>query len=144
LDLFLWHETNRCADEYGGATLAERTQYPVEIVSAIREATGPDFIISVKFSQWKEIDYSARFAETPDELSGFVHRMDEVGADLFHVSTRRFDAVAWPELDAERSLAGWVKTMTDRPVVAVGSVGLTKDMPSDIFDDNDPDFAGGE
>ncbi|XPP27122.1 MAG: 12-oxophytodienoate reductase [Leucobacter sp.] len=138
LDLFFWHETNRRTDEYGGATLADRARFPAEIVAAIREAAGPEFIISVRFSQWKEVDYLARIAQHPDELRPFLARLEEAGADLFHVSTRRFDTPAWPELDPERSLAAWVKTMTDRPVIAVGSVGLSKDMARDIFDDEAP------
>jgi 2,4-dienoyl-CoA reductase-like NADH-dependent reductase (Old Yellow Enzyme family) len=140
LDLFLWHETNRRDDEYGGATLAERSAYPAEIVSAIRAATGPDFVISCRFSQWKEVDYGARIAEHPDDLAPFLARMRDAGVDMFHVSTRRFDTVAWPELDTRRSLASWVKTMTDRPVVAIGSVGLTTDLARDIFDNEDPEL----
>ena len=139
LDQFLWHETNRRTDEYGGATLAERTAYPAEIVAAIREATGPDFVISFRFSQWKEVDYTARIARHPDELAPFLERIEHAGADLFNVSTRRFDAAAWPELDSERSLAGWVKRMTDVPVLAIGSVGLSTDMPHDLFDGQEPE-----
>ncbi|MEU2002607.1 12-oxophytodienoate reductase [Rhodococcus sp. NPDC019627] len=138
LDLFLWHETNRRKDEYGGDTLVDRAAYPAEIISAIRAATGPDFIISVRFSQWKEVDYGARIAQSPDDLEPFLVRMQESGADLFHVSTRRFDAIAWPELDSRRSLAAWVKTMTDRPVISIGSVGLSTDLASDVFDNQDP------
>lgn len=140
LDLFLWHETNRRDDEYGGATLAERAAYPAEIVSAIRAATGPDFVISCRFSQWKEVDYGARIAEHPDDLGPFLARMRDAGVDMFHVSTRRFDTAAWSELDSRRSLASWVKTMTDRPVVAIGSVGLTTDLARDIFDNEDPEL----
>ncbi|MDV6286041.1 12-oxophytodienoate reductase [Rhodococcus jostii] len=138
LDLFLWHETNRRTDEYGGETLADRAAYPAEIVSAIRAATGPQFIISVRFSQWKEVDYGAKIAAHPDELGPFLERLQQAGADVFHVSARRFDAVAWPELDSRRSVASWVKTMTDRPVMTIGSVGLSTDLASDVFDNQDP------
>lgn len=140
LDLFLWHETNRRNDEYGGATLVDRASYPAEIVSAIRAATGPDFVISFRISQWKEVDYGARIAQHPDDLGPFLDRMQDAGVDMLHVSTRRFDTAAWPELDSRRSLASWVKSMTDRPVVAIGSVGLTTDLASDMFDDMEPDL----
>ncbi|WP_375383907.1 hypothetical protein [uncultured Microbacterium sp.] len=137
LDLFLWHETNTRTDEYGGSTLAQRAAYPAEIVAAIREATGPDFIISFRFSQWKEIDYTARIAEHPDDLAPFLARMENAGVDLFHVSTRRFDAAAFPEVDPRRSLASWVKGMTEVPVIAIGSVGLTTDWASDLLDNQE-------
>lgn len=138
LDLFFWHETNKRKDEYGGDSLVDRASYPVEIISAIRAATGPGFIISVRFSQWKEVDYGARIAQTPDELAPLIARLEQAGADVFHVSTRRFDAVAWPDIDPYRSLASWVKTMTNRPVIAIGSVGLSTDLASDVFDNQDP------
>jgi 2,4-dienoyl-CoA reductase-like NADH-dependent reductase (Old Yellow Enzyme family) len=139
LDTFLWHETNLRTDEYGGSTLAERATFPAEIVQAIREATGPDFIISFRFSQWKEVDYTATIARDPDELGPFLERIAGAGADLFNVSTRRFDAAAWPDLDARRSLASWVKSMTAVPVMAIGSVGLSTDMPHDLFDGDEPE-----
>lgn len=140
LDLFLWHETNLRDDDYGGATLVERARFPAEIITAIRAATGPDFIISFRFSQWKEVDYGARIADHPDQLRPFIKLIEDAGVDLFHVSTRRFDKPEWPELDAERSLAAWVKSMTTKPVIAIGSVGLTTDLAADIFDDEDPEL----
>jgi 2,4-dienoyl-CoA reductase-like NADH-dependent reductase (Old Yellow Enzyme family) len=138
LDLFLWHETNKRMDDYGGTTLTERAAYPAEIVAAIREATGPDFVISFRFSQWKEVDYAAKIARHPDELGPFLERIERAGANLFNVSTRRFDAPAWPELDPRRSLASWVKGMTRVPVVAIGSVGLSTDWARDMLDDQEP------
>ncbi|MET0781730.1 MAG: hypothetical protein ABWY26_00270 [Microbacterium sp.] len=139
LDQFLWHETNRRTDEYGGATLVERAAYPADIVAAIRAATGPEFVISFRFSQWKEVDYTARIAAHPDELAPFVERIERAGANMFNVSTRRFDTPAWPELHGGRSLAAWVKGMTDVPVLAIGSVGLSTDMPHDLFDNQEPE-----
>lgn len=144
LDLFLWHETNVRDDEYGGNTLVERARFPAEIVFAIRAATGPDFIISLRFSQWKEVDYGAKIANSPDDLRPFIALMEQSGVDLFHVSTRRFDKAEWPDLDPRRSLASWVKSMTSKPVIAIGSVGLTTDLAQDIFDDKDPELQVGK
>jgi 2,4-dienoyl-CoA reductase-like NADH-dependent reductase (Old Yellow Enzyme family) len=138
LDLFLWHESNIRTDEYGGDTLAERAAYPAEIIAAIRAATGPDFIVSVRFSQWKEVDYGAKIAQHPDDFGPFLERMEQAGANVFHISARRFDAPGWPELDPRKSVAAWVKTMTDLPVMTIGSVGLSTDLASDVFDDKDP------
>jgi 2,4-dienoyl-CoA reductase-like NADH-dependent reductase (Old Yellow Enzyme family) len=140
LDQFLWHETNLRTDEYGGATLAERAAYPAEIVRAIRAATGPDFIISLRFSQWKEVDYTARIAHSPDELGPFLERLEAAGVNVFNVSARRFDSAAWPELGSDRSLASWAKGMTSVPIIAVGSVGLSTDMPHDLFDNEESEL----
>ena len=48
------------------------------------------------------------------------------GTDMFHVSTRRFWTPEWEGSDL--GLAGWVKSFTDAPVIAVGSVGLDIDV----------------
>ncbi len=63
-------ETNRREDEYGGPTLAERARYSAEIVADIRKATGDRFVISYRFSQFKEVDYGATVASGPDDLRG--------------------------------------------------------------------------
>jgi 2,4-dienoyl-CoA reductase-like NADH-dependent reductase (Old Yellow Enzyme family) len=126
LDQFLWPETNQRTDRYGGPTLADRAAFPAEVVAAIRAATGPDFPISIRLSQWKEADYDAKIAETSDELGQLVSILRLAGADLFHVSTRRFWTPEWDGSDL--GLAGWVKSLTDAPVIAVGSVGLDVDV----------------
>ena len=41
---------------------------PGGYVAAIRAAVGPGFPISLRFSQFKEVDYGARIADTPAEL----------------------------------------------------------------------------
>ena len=92
----------------------------------MREATGPDFTISVRISQWKELDYEAKIAATPGELGQLVSILRSAGADLFHVSTRRFWTPEWEGSDL--GLAGWVKSFADAPVIAVGSVGLDVDV----------------
>lgn len=133
LDQFLWKETNLRTDQYGGPTIADRARFPAEVVRAIREATGNDFIISVRFSQWKEVDYEARIVDTPDELEQMLRVLRNAGADLFHASTRRFNKPEWPGSD--RTLAGWAKSLTDAPVITVGSVGVTLDVMDTIYTD---------
>lgn len=133
LDQFLWSETNLRTDEYGGVTLAERARFPAEIVRAIRQTAGKDFLISVRFSQWKEVDYAARIVSSPQELAPFLEVLRDAGADMFHASTRRFYEPAGPGSD--QTFAGWVKSQTDAPVVTVGSVGLSVDVMDTIYTD---------
>jgi 2,4-dienoyl-CoA reductase-like NADH-dependent reductase (Old Yellow Enzyme family) len=106
--------------------VAGRAAFPAEVIAAVRAATGQDFVISVRISQWKEADYGARIATEPAELGELVSILQAAGADLFHVSTRRFWTPEWPASDL--GLAGWVKSFTDAPVIAVGSVGLDMDV----------------
>ncbi|SRR5579885_1695399 len=131
LDQFLWAETNRRRDGYGGDDIRARVRFPAEIVQAIRQAVGPEFPISFRFSQWKEVDYKARIASTPEDLKTMLTILRAAGVDVFHASARYFWAPEWPESDL--GIAGWTKSMTDAPVIAVGSVGLDTDVMDNFF-----------
>lgn len=139
MDQFLWAGTNQRQDDYGGATLAQRARYPARIVAAIRAAVGPDFPISIRFSQFKEVDYGARIADTPEELRDMVHLLRGAGVDLFNVSSRRFSKPEWPDSEHPAwSIAEWTKSFTDAPVMTCGSVGLDVEMFANLFDDQEP------
>ena len=93
---------------------------------AVREATSPGFPILLRFSQWKQQDFEARLAQTPDELEQFLAPLVDAGVDCFHCSTRRYWEPEWPEIDGDEglNLAGWTKKLTGKPTVTVGSIGL--------------------
>ena len=118
---FLSRQHNDRTDEYGG-DLPARTKFAVEIIQAIRQRVGADFPIIFRFSQWKQQDYSARLAETPEALKAFLMPLVAAGVDIFHCSTRRF----WEKefSGSDLNLAGWTKELTGKPVITVGSVGL--------------------
>lgn len=121
IDQFLWDRTNRRTDEYGG-DLLRRTRFATEVVRACRAAVSPGFPIVFRFSQWKITDFDAKLATTPEQLDELVGALVEAGVDMFHCSTRRF----WlPEFDSSAlTLAGWVRKLSGRPTIGVGSVGL--------------------
>ncbi|MEM8659668.1 MAG: NADH:flavin oxidoreductase [Pseudomonadota bacterium] len=125
IDQFFWAGTNVREDEYGGS-LESRGRMAEETILACREAVGPDFPISLRFSQWKQQDYSARLATSPEELKRFLDPLSAAGVDVFHCSTRRF----WePEFEgSELNLAGWTKKLTGKPTISVGSVGMSEDF----------------
>ncbi|MCC7462274.1 MAG: 12-oxophytodienoate reductase [Gammaproteobacteria bacterium] len=126
LDQFLWAATNQRTDGYGGPDPAARARLPAEIVAAIRAACGPRFLISLRFSQWKENAYDARVAANPEELATLTRILREAGTDLFHASTRRFWTPEWDGSDL--GLAGWTRRLGGLPTIAVGSVGLDRDV----------------
>jgi len=138
MDQFLWTETNRREDGYGGAAVADRARFPLEVVAAIRAAVGPGFPISLRFSQFKEADYGARVFATPAELAEFAALAKAAGVDLLNVSSRRFAKPEWPDLHESRGIAGWTRKVGGLPVITTGSVGLDKDMFLDLFDGADP------
>ncbi len=125
IDQFFWPALNRRTDEYGG-DLAGRTRFAVEIVEAIRREVGRDFPLVFRVSQWKQQDYDAELAHSPEELGAFLKLLADAGVDAFHCSQRRH----W-EAEFEGSplnLAGWAKKLTGKPSITVGSVGLRKEM----------------
>ncbi|MEC7763422.1 MAG: 12-oxophytodienoate reductase [Pseudomonadota bacterium] len=126
-DQFFWPGTNDRTDGYNGDLLA-RTRFAREMLQAARAEVGPDFALSLRVSQWKQLDYTAQNATTPAELADWLGPLAEAGADFFHVSTRRFWEPAF-EGD-ERTLARLVREVTGRPTIAVGSVTLSNDLKS--------------
>lgn len=125
-DQFLWQPTNSRKDRYGGATIAERNRFGLEVVKAIRATVGGDFAIIMRVSQWKAQDFHARIAATPAELEQWLVPLAEAGVDIFHCSQRRFWESEFP--GSNLNLAGWAKKVTGKATVTVGSVGLNGDF----------------
>ncbi len=123
-DQFLWSGTNQRHDGYGGS-LAARVRFVAELIAACRRECS-DRVLSLRISQWKQLDYSAQIAATPDELAAIVQPLADAGVDLFHCSTRRYWDPAFAGSDL--SFAGWVRKLTGRPTIAVGSVTLGTDL----------------
>lgn len=125
IDQFFWEVTNTRTDGYGGS-LPQRTRFAQEIIRAVRKEIGPDFPLVLRFSQWKQGDYTHKMAKTPDELAAFLEPLTDAGVDYFHCSTRRFSD---PEFQRSvLNLAGWTKKITGKPTITVGSVGLDNDF----------------
>lgn len=125
VDQFLWEGSNQRSDAYGG-DLESRNLFPVELVSAVRAAVGPTVPISFRFSQWKQQDYSARLAQSPEELEKVLLPLANAGVDIFHASTRRFWEPEFPGSDL--NLAGWARKITGKTAISVGSVCLDTDF----------------
>lgn len=125
IDQFFWEGTNERTDAFGGS-LGKRTNFAAEIVKAVRAAVGPDFPVLLRFSQWKQQDFTVKLAHNPAELERFLAPLSAAGVDMFHCSTRRF----WePEFEgSDMNLAGWTKKISGKPSMTVGSVGLDEDF----------------
>jgi 2,4-dienoyl-CoA reductase-like NADH-dependent reductase (Old Yellow Enzyme family) len=121
IDNFLWDETNFRTDAWGGDR-KRRSRFAVEVVRAIRAAVGPQLPISLRFSQWKQQDFRARLANTPQELEEVLGPIADAGVDLFEASTRYFGRAEFE--GSEMNLAGWARRVTGKLSMAVGGVGL--------------------
>jgi 2,4-dienoyl-CoA reductase-like NADH-dependent reductase (Old Yellow Enzyme family) len=138
IDNFFWEGTNQRDDKYGGS-LENRTRFAVEIMQAIRGEVGDDFPVILRFSQWKQQDFDSKLAQTAEELEQFLSPLSDAGVDIFHCSTRRF----WePEFEGSSlNLAGWVKKITGKPTISVGSVGLSEEFVA-TYSDGSAEVAG--
>jgi 2,4-dienoyl-CoA reductase-like NADH-dependent reductase (Old Yellow Enzyme family) len=126
IDQFFWDGTNERDDAFGGPAIPQRARFAAEIIKAVRAAVGPDFPVIIRLSQWKQQDFAARIAQTPDEMAAWLRPLVDAGADMLHCSQRRF----WePEFDgSDLNFAGWAKKLTGVPSITVGSVGLSGDF----------------
>ncbi|MEO1234928.1 MAG: NADH:flavin oxidoreductase [Myxococcota bacterium] len=130
IDQFFWSTMNQRSDRWGGPGAVDRTAFAAEVVRLTRAAVGEQVPISFRWSQWKQQDFTARLAASPEALETFLAPIVEAGVDLIHASTRRFWVPEFPEVDGEDglNLAGWCKKLMGTPVITVGSVGLSSDF----------------
>jgi len=146
LDSFLSNATNLRKDDYGGS-LANRMRFPLRVVRAVRSAVGDDYPIIYRFSQWRIDDFNDVKFANPDELGVWVNGLKDAGVDVLHVSTRSAVAAGFPEVDGERTLAGWARKLSGLPVIAVGKISVTLTMDEafgereDAVSDPTPAFA---
>jgi 2,4-dienoyl-CoA reductase-like NADH-dependent reductase (Old Yellow Enzyme family) len=129
IDQFLWSETNKREDHYGGSPRA-RARFACEVVAECRRRVGPDQPIVMRISKFKTIDYKARIGATPAELEQLLTPLVDAGVDLFDCSQRRFWEPAYEESDL--NFAGWVKKVTGAPTMTIGSIGLDCDMAQSL------------
>lgn len=104
-----------------------RGRYVADLVRSMRDAVGPAFPIALRFSQWSLSDYQARYMHSPEELACVLLPLREAGVDIFHASVgfRSFWLEEFPP--SPLTLAGWTRTITERPVITVGGIGLHAD-----------------
>jgi 2,4-dienoyl-CoA reductase-like NADH-dependent reductase (Old Yellow Enzyme family) len=121
----LWGGTNIREDIYGGS-IEKRSQFVTDIIRAVRDNVSDKFIVGLRFSQWKQHDFEAKLAATPDDLKKILLPPVAAGLDYLHSSMRRF----WESefKDSEENLAFWTKKISNIPTIGVGSVGLDSDF----------------
>lgn len=125
IDTFFWAETNRRTDRWGG-DIAGRARFGAEVVRAIRAEVGASLPIFFRFSQWKQQDFRARLATTPEELEQLLGPLADAGVDVFDGSVRYFDRAEFP--GSPLNLSGWARKLTGRLAMTVGGIGLDRGM----------------
>jgi NADPH2 dehydrogenase len=80
---------NKREDDYGGS-LVKRTRFATEIISKIRQAVGPNFLISCRLGcDEPDIESSIQIAQV----------LEKAGVDLLHISTGMINFIAGEVVD---------------------------------------------
>jgi len=125
VDAFLWEETNFRSDRFGGDAIA-RTTFAVDVIRAVRRSIDESMPLSFRWSEGKLQDLDAALVSTPAELEALLAPLADAGVDVFHVSTRDFSKPGFA--GSPLTLAAWTKRVTGLPTIAVGGIGLNKDL----------------
>jgi 2,4-dienoyl-CoA reductase-like NADH-dependent reductase (Old Yellow Enzyme family)/thioredoxin reductase len=132
LTQFLSALSNQRTDEYGGATLKERSRFVLEVIEEIRRQVGPDYPISIRISAEEFIKggYSA------DDMQAILPDMVQAGADIIHASFGTHGSPGGITQAPGEYAAGFnawlarkVKDVVNVPVIAVGR--FTDPTPAD-------------
>jgi 2,4-dienoyl-CoA reductase-like NADH-dependent reductase (Old Yellow Enzyme family) len=124
LSQFLSPLWNKRADEYGGS-LENRARFPIEVFRAIRDATGPAFLLQARVSGRDGVPGGIEAGE----VGRFVHLLEGI-VDSIHVSnglyndpvaTYQFSSMYAPH-GCNVDLAATIKSCTTMPIGVVGGI----------------------
>ena len=116
---FLGSVTNRREDEWGGDIMG-RSKFLRDMITSVREATGPDFIIAVRISPI--IEKAGIFLHESLELAEIICQMD---IDMLHIS-------CWDVFEKQENNQTITKELCSIysksiPIVSTGSVWSAED-----------------
>lgn len=118
LDQFLTTYSNQREDQYGG-NLSNRLRIYQQIITAVRQVAGPDFIVGIRFSQTKVNDTEYRWPEGEAAARQTFALMRECEVDYIHTTEPVMNA---PAFETGPSLAALAKQFSGLPVIANGGV----------------------
>ncbi len=141
---FLSATYNKRTDEYGGS-LENRARFPKQILKAIRDAMGKDFIIEFRITGddgYKD----ERHGVTPEETGRFAHMVEgivdliQVSAGIYYdaIPTHQFSSMYVPH-GVNASISAEVKKYTSLPVGVVGGIN-SPDQIEEILGKGQADY----
>lgn len=77
LSTFLLEYTNQRTDEYGGS-YENRMRFPLEVMTAVREAVGKDFIVIYRLAAMEMLEQGSTFEETLE----LAKHMEKIGVNI--------------------------------------------------------------
>ena len=120
LDQFYSPLTNKRTDAYTGSTLEGRTRLQTEIVRAIRERLGPDFLISLRLGASDYTEGGAELSEVPQAARIFA----DAGVDMLSVTGGMcgYFRSGHDEQGYFAELSAAMKGAVDLPVLLTGGI----------------------
>ena len=135
LHTFMDPDANQRTDEFGGS-FDNRMRAPIEVTKAVREAVGDSYPVWYRFSQFRVDDRTTLPYPDPDHLARFTGALKDAGVDVLHASTRDMTEPAFDNDDT--TLAGWTRTLSGLPTVAVGGATLGAWSGNEMAKPQDP------
>ncbi len=131
--------TNKREDDWGGSA-ENRHRFPVEILRAVRDRCGPDFLIIYRISAADLVEGGA----PADEIAALARKIEAAGADILNTGIgwheARVPTIAYPvPRGAWRKAAANVKAAVSIPVVASNRIN-TPELAEDILSSGDADM----
>ena len=131
--------TNKRDDDWGGSA-ENRHRFAVEIVRAVRERCGPEFLVIYRISAADLVEGGA----PADEIAALARKIEAAGADILNTGIgwheARVPTIAYPvPRGAWRQAAANVKAAVSIPVVASNRIN-TPELAEDILASGDADM----
>ncbi|MFN8224761.1 MAG: FAD-dependent oxidoreductase [Gaiellales bacterium] len=140
LTQFLGPATNQRTDEWGGS-FENRARFPLEVVKAVREAVGPDFPVSFRFS----LEERTEGGLAQEEGLAFC-KLIEPYVDLLNITAGIYESMEWiftmqgVQPGSLFPLAQETKKVVDVPVAAVSRMGWMLEDGARAVDAGEVDF----
>ncbi len=139
---FLSPLINQRTDEYGGS-LENRAKFPKQILKAVRDAVGPDFIVELRIDGTDRQEGGI----TPEETGEFIQMVEDlissvhITAGIYEESVKSgTESCMFQEHGLNIPAAAIVKKYTKLPVGAVGGIN-SPEMVEQAIADGKIDFA---
>ena len=139
---FMSPRSNKRTDKYGG-DLAGRMTFPLEVVSAVRAAVGPDYPVTFRMSA----DEFMPGGLTLDETTVMAQMLEKAGINALNVSGGCYGSIQ-VVFDTQEKEEGWraylaaeIKKAVSIPVMTVGVI-RSPELAERILADGEADFIG--
>lgn len=131
--------TNKRTDKYTGATIEGRTKLQCEIIRAIRQEIGEEFIIAIRLGAYDYEEEGSQIEDIPLACQKFV----EAGADIIDISggLHMYNSPESDEPGYFKKLSIAAKSGVNVPVILTGGIKTSSEAEK-LLEENAADLIG--